>query len=52
MLVLKRIAVTYSGLTLAEEQRPVVERVLGFHVDACPIARSIGGAIEITTRLG
>ncbi len=52
VLVLKRIAVTYSGLDLDDEQRPVAERVLGFHADGCPVARSLKGAIAITTRLG
>ena len=51
VLVLKRIAVTYSGLTLDEEQRRTAERVLGFHADACPIDRSLRGAVETTTRL-
>ena len=52
VLVLQRIAVTYSGLVLDDEQRRTAERVLGFHADACPVARSVRGAIDITTRLG
>ncbi len=51
-LVVKRIAVTYSGLDVAEEDRDKVERVLAVHGDACPVARSLKGAIEITTSLG
>jgi uncharacterized OsmC-like protein len=51
VLVLKRIAVTYSGLTLDEDQRRTAERVLGFHADACPVDRSLRGAIDITTTL-
>jgi uncharacterized OsmC-like protein len=51
-LVVKRIHVTYQGLTVAEEDREKVERVLEVHQDACPVARSLKGAIEITTSLG
>jgi uncharacterized OsmC-like protein len=48
VLVLRRIHVAY---TLAGEDldRSVVERVHGFHAAKCPVARSIGGSIEITT---
>ena len=52
VLVVKRIEVTYTGLTVAEEDRVTVDRVLGVHADSCPVARSLRGAIEITTRLG
>ncbi len=50
-LVIKRIEVTYVGLSLTEEQRATAERVLGFHADHCPVARSLKGAIDIHTRL-
>ena len=51
VLVLKRIVVRYlltvdDGVDLA-----VVERVHGFHADKCPVARSIGDAIAISTEL-
>ena len=49
-LVIKRIHVTYS-LRLAPDQREDAQRVLGFHVDFCPVARSIRDSIEITTSL-
>jgi len=52
VLVLKRIRVTYTGLTVAEEDRAKVERVLAVHADGCPVARSLRGAVEITTQLG
>lgn len=32
-------------------QREVVERVHGFHMKSCPVARSIGGSIDITTEV-
>lgn len=31
--------------------KEVVDRVLGFHAERCPVARSIGGSIAITTEL-
>jgi len=52
VLVLKRIRVTYRGLTVAEEDRAKVERVLAVHAEGCPVARSLRGAVEITTELG
>ncbi len=47
-LVIKRIHVTYH-LRLAPGQRDDAQRVLGFHADFCPVARSIRDSIEITT---
>ncbi len=52
VLVIKRIHVTYTGLQVDEQDAEKVERVLAVHADGCPVARSIKGAIEITTRLG
>ena len=51
-LVLKRIRVVYQGLQVAESDRDRLDRVLAVHADACPVARSLRGAIEITTELG
>jgi uncharacterized OsmC-like protein len=48
VLVIKRIHVTYH-LKTAAENRDTVERVLGFHADSCPVAKTIGGCVEITT---
>jgi organic hydroperoxide reductase OsmC/OhrA len=50
VLVIKRIQVTYH-LKLRHEDRDTAERVHGFHKDRCPVARSIGGCIAITTTL-
>ena len=50
VLVIKRIHVTYH-LKLKPEQRETAEKVLGFHADFCPVARSIKGCIDITTEL-
>ena len=52
VLVIKRIHVTYTGLEVDEQDAGKVERVLAVHADGCPVARSVRGAIEITTRLG
>jgi len=52
VLVLKRVRVTYRGLTVVEEDRAKVERVLAVHAEGCPVARSLRGAVEITTELG
>lgn len=51
MLVIKRIHVTYTLRGVDESDKPAVERVLGFHADYCPVARSIRDAITITTAL-
>ena len=50
VLVIRRIHVTYH-LKLKPDQRETAERVHGFHKDFCPVARSIGGCIDITTTL-
>jgi uncharacterized OsmC-like protein len=51
VLVVKRIHVTYTGLTIAHADAEKVQRVLAFHADGCPVARSLKGAITITTQL-
>jgi len=50
ILVIKSIHVTYH-LKLAPEQREIAERVLGFHADFCPVARTIRDCVEISTSL-
>ncbi|MBI1878268.1 MAG: OsmC family protein [Chloroflexi bacterium] len=50
VLVIRRIHVTYH-LKLAAEQRQTAERVHGFHADFCPVARTIGGCVQISTAL-
>jgi uncharacterized OsmC-like protein len=34
-----------------QKKRAAIERVLGFHADRCPVARTIGGCVAITTSL-
>ena len=53
ILVLRRIHVTYD-LRMPEEQlsvevRDTVARVVEMHADRCPVAKSIKGAIKVTT---
>ena len=50
VLVIRRIHVRYH-LKIAPNKREVAERVLGFHADFCPVARTIGGCVAITTSL-
>ena len=50
MLVIKRIRVTYR-LTAVPDRHPEIERVHSFHARFCPVARSLAGAIDITTQL-
>lgn len=51
VLVIRRIHVTYRLKGVREEDRDKVERVHGFHADKCPVARSIGHSIGITTEV-
>jgi uncharacterized OsmC-like protein len=50
VLVIRRIHVKYKlHVPDPDEVRDTVARVLEMHADKCPIARSLKGAIEITT---
>jgi uncharacterized OsmC-like protein len=49
--VITRIGVTYHLSPGQDVDRDMVERVRGFHAEHCPVARSISGAIEITTEV-
>ena len=50
VLVIRRIHVRYH-LRADPAKREVVERVLAMHADACPVARTLRGSIEISTAL-
>jgi len=50
VLLIRRIHVRYH-LKVAPDKREVAERVLVFHADFCPVARTIGGCVQITTSL-
>ncbi len=48
--MIKRIAVDYR-LAVPVERRADAERVHEVHARFCPVARSLAGAIDITTHL-
>jgi uncharacterized OsmC-like protein len=50
VLVVRRIHVTYR-LTADQSRRATIERVLGLHADRCPVARTIGNCVAISTSL-
>ncbi len=50
VLVVKRIHVDYH-LKLAPENREAAMRAHELHADSCPIARTLKGCVQITTRL-
>ncbi len=50
VLVLRRIHVRLE-LRAAPEHREIAQRVHGFYADACPLYRSLGAAIAITSEL-
>lgn len=49
--MIKRIHVRYQLTVDDDVDMAVVERVHGFHADKCPVARSVRGAIEISTEV-
>ncbi len=50
VLVLRRIHVNYKlSVPDPDDVRDTVARVLEMHIDKCPVALSIKGAIEVTT---
>ena len=50
VLVIKRIHVRYH-LKATPEQRDAAERAHGAHQSRCPVARTLQGAVAITTEL-
>lgn len=49
--MIKRIHVSYRLGVDPDADREKIDRVHGFHADHCPVARSISGAIAVTTEL-
>lgn len=47
--MIKRILVRYRLRVAPGTDRSVIDRVMGFHEDHCPVARSIRGAIAVST---
>lgn len=42
---------TYRLQVDPDVDREAIDRVVGFHQEKCPVARSIGGSIDITTEM-
>jgi uncharacterized OsmC-like protein len=56
VLVVRRIHLTYhlvvgQAVGADQKKRAAIERVLGLHADRCPVARTIGGCVAISTSL-
>jgi uncharacterized OsmC-like protein len=51
VLVIKRIHVTYTLRVEKDADRDTIERAFERHMPSCPVYRSIGGSIDITTEL-
>jgi uncharacterized OsmC-like protein len=51
VLVIKRIRVRYKLVGCPDDKREAAERSHAFHASRCPVAKSIGGSIEIMTEL-
>jgi hypothetical protein len=56
VLVVRRIHVTYhlvvdQAVAADQKRRAAIGRVLGLHADRCPVARTIGGCVDISTSL-
>jgi uncharacterized OsmC-like protein len=51
VLVIKRIHVRYKLTGCPDDKRDAAERSHAFHVSRCPVAKSIGSSIEISTEL-
>jgi len=51
VLVIKSIHVRYQLAGCPEDKREAAERSHTFHASRCPVAKSIGGCIDITTEL-
>ena len=51
VLVIKSIHVRYHLAGCPEDKREAAERSHAFHASRCPVAKSIGGCIAISTEL-
>ena len=51
VLTIKRIRVRYRLVGCPEDKREAAERAHNLHAGRCPVARSIGSSIDITTEL-
>jgi uncharacterized OsmC-like protein len=51
VLVIKSIHVRYHLAGCPDDKREAAERSHAFHAGRCPVAKSVGGCIAITTEL-
>ncbi len=51
VLVIKRIRVRYRLEACPEDKREAAERAHRAHAAHCPVAKTIGGCVDITTDL-
>ena len=51
VLVIRRIRVRYVLRDCPEDKREAAERAHTFHAQRCPVARTIGGCVDIATEL-
>ena len=51
VLVIKAIRVQYRLRGCPDDKREAAERAHSFHAGRCPVARSIGACIDISTSL-
>ena len=49
VLVIKRIHVDYADVQIPADKQEAADRALATHQQACPVARSVEAAIDITT---
>lgn len=50
-LVIKRIHVAYRLVVDPDVDRDVIDRVMGFYAERCPVARSVGGCIDLSDEI-
>jgi len=51
VLVIRRIRVRYVLRECQEDRREAAERAHAFHAQRCPVAKTIGGCVDIRTEL-
>lgn len=51
VLVIKRMRVRHRLRVASGADRHTIERVYELHTEKCPVARSIGGCVDISTEL-
>ncbi len=52
VLVIRRIAVTYTGLQVPADKQETAQRALETHHRSCPVSRSLDGCIDFSFAWG